>query len=101
MTARKDYGCPLRIWDNGGKTADRYTILPPRSQRAMRRFRNAAGAWEGIRAATWAAHPATRRECCVIPGPHLGRRITWQELPEQVQQFARQVFPEYCPVSGD
>lgn len=30
MACNIDYGCALRVYDNGGRTMDRYTAIPPR-----------------------------------------------------------------------
>lgn len=93
---RKDYGCPLRIY-HAPKEREQYTILPPRSGRAIACFTNNVGMWDclAIRFAhgivSW--HTATAQ-----PGPHLGQRIHWNELPAEVQHFARLSFlGEYCP----
>jgi hypothetical protein len=32
-----------------------------------------------------------------LPGHHLGKRVKWDDLPADVQAFARQTFPEYAP----
>lgn len=104
MKPRKDYGCPLRVWDNGGKTADRYTILPPRSQRAAERWLHAGitgeVGWEGLAASAEPFHPQGfgQHITGAQAGQHLGQRITWAELPAAVQRFARaSVLGEYCP----
>lgn len=91
------YGTTLRIYDNGGKTADRYTILPPRNATAYR--------YDGPK--NWGAHWGW---ACIVsgddprgcsghetatPGAHLGRRIHWCDLPEPVQRFACEAFPEF------
>ena len=46
-TNRRRYGSALRIYDNGGRTADRFTILPPRNAGAEYRGR-APGSWVAI-----------------------------------------------------
>lgn len=96
---RKDYGAPLRIWDNGGKTADRYTLLPPRSRRAWKEWRHDDGRWEGLGSSEQPFHPqGFGQHISATPGPHLGKRIHWNELPAEVQRFARLSFlGEYCP----
>jgi hypothetical protein len=97
MSKRKDYGARVRIWDNGGKTADRYTILPPA---AVRGFRD-RGLWEGIGSDEKPFHPqGFGQHITAEPGRHLGRRIHWNELPADVQKFARQEWPGFCPSVG-
>lgn len=93
------HGATLRIFDNGGKTLDRYTIMPPRWATSYRG--NGADNW----GASWGW-------ACIVsgvdprgisghetatPGPHLGRRIAWADLPDAVQAFARSTFPEFTP----
>ena len=94
MSIEDRYGCTLRIYDNGGKTADRYTCLPPRwSKGYMHR-----GKWIALAASGDPFHPlGFGQYCTAAPGPHLGKRIHWDQLPTGVQAFARQSFPEYCP----
>lgn len=94
MTVNERYGCALRIYDNGGKTADRYTCIPPRWAKGYRD----RGLWEAIGASGHPFHPlGFGQYCTAAPGPHLGRRIHWDRLPPDVQTFARQSFPGYCP----
>lgn len=90
---RKDYGCPLRIYDSGD-SCDRYTIFPPRSGRAMARYRYADGTWrclcvDGAHVTRFQLRPTDSRN---------GDRITWNELPPAVQAALRASFlAEYCP----
>ncbi len=93
------YGTVLRCYDNGGKTADRYTIIPPRW---AKNYANADGrtSWlfEAIGAGPDPFHPqGVGMHVTAVPGPHLGRRVRWVDLPADVQRFARQAFPEYSP----
>lgn len=83
----------LRIYDNGGKTADRYTIIPPRS--AWRTFKRGQF-WECIGCNAYPFHPqGIGMHCEATPGPHLGKRAEFSALPADVQKFARQSFPEF------
>ena len=87
------YGTVLRIFDNGGKTIDRYTIVPPRWASDYK-----CGYWEAIASSEHPFHPqgfGQHVECTC--GPWLGKRIHWNDLPPDVQTFARQSFPEYAP----
>lgn len=95
MTILERYGCTLRIYDNGGKTFDRFTCVPPRW---AHQHRERTGGFEAIGASANPFHPqGFGQHCTATPGPHLGKRIAWADLPEDVQKFARQSFPEFCP----
>lgn len=95
MTITERYGCTLRIYDNGGKTFDRYTIVPPRWARA---YIERLGAFAALGASEHPFHPqGFGQHVSAFPGLHLGRRIHWNALPPDVQRFARQDFPEFCP----
>lgn len=90
------YGTVLRAYDNGGKTCDRYTVMPPRWARDYRETR--PGEFMAIGASSHPFHPqGFGQHCSAVAGPHLGRRVTWADLPADVQRFARQSFPEYAP----
>ena len=85
------YGTVLRCYDNGGKTADRYTILPPRWDSHKHR-----GRFSGVGASAFPFDPQGYGQWGEFaPGPHLGKRVHWDSLPEDVQKLARQSFPEY------
>lgn len=89
------YGTVLRIYDNGGRTADRYTVVPPRW---AREYVDSRGYWEMIGASEDPFHPqGFGQHSSGSPGAHLGRRVAWADIPARVQQFARQSFPEYAP----
>ena len=97
MTITERYGCTLRMYDNGGKTFDRYTCIPPRWAH-QHRERRSHFVFETIGASELPYHPQGFGMCVSAePGPHLGKRIHWDQLPPQVQQFARESFTEYCP----
>lgn len=88
------YGTVLRCYDNGGATADRYTIVPPR----WAKDEQVHGLFNAIGASAYPFHPqGIGMNITAAPGPHLGKRVHWDTLPEQVQHFARQSFPEYAP----
>lgn len=98
------YGTVLRCYDNGGLSgrskrgsADRYTIVPPKHAHecrcsADRRLFTAIGSSADPYFALGIGLVTT-----AMPGPHLGKRIKWDDLPKDVQTFAREVFPEYAP----
>ena len=99
----KDYRALVRCYDNGGSSFDRYTILPPRNagpdywhnRRPPDRFN---GVWAAIGASESPFHPqGFGQHVAAMAGPHLGKRIAWDALPRDVQRFARQSFPDYCP----
>ena len=96
MTILERYGTVLRCYDNGGKTFDRYTVVPPRWAKEERERNshlfNAIGASEHPFAPQGYGNHTTAQ-----PGPHLGKRVKWADLPPDVQKFARQVFPDYTP----
>lgn len=97
--AFKRYGTLLRIYDNGGKTADRYTIMPPKNANEYRTETNSDGRPAGqmfqcICASAYPFHPQGFGQWSeAMPGPHLGKRVRWQDLPEDVQRYAKQSFP--------
>lgn len=96
--ARKDYGCPLRIYGCKNSTF-RYTALPPRSARAAEAHKLASG-WRALYcpALQSSAHVAALHLTVQQAGPHLGKRIAWAELPPAVQAALRASFlGEYCP----
>lgn len=89
------YGTVLRCYDNGGKTSDRYTILPPRWAKD---YRERSRLWTAIGANAFPFHPqGIGMHVTAQAGPHLGRRISWDALPTDVQCFARQSFPGFTP----
>jgi hypothetical protein len=99
--AKLNRGTILRLYDNGGKSFDRYTILPPRWAKGSAYRRNHGGAWAAIGASANPFHPqGFGQHCDVMPGPHLGKRIAWGDLPADVQRFARQEWPEFAPVGA-
>jgi len=95
IRTRKNYGCALRVYDNGGKTFDRYTIIPPRW---ATEYRERSLLWTAIGSSEHPFHPqGFGQHVMAAPGPHLGKRIHWWDLPADVQRFARDTFPEFCP----
>lgn len=100
MSVAKDkYGTDLRIYDNGGKTFDRYTIIPARWDK---RHAERDGLFTCIGASENPFHPqGFGQHSTAMPGPHLGKRIHWNDLPADVQKFAKQSFPEYFVTPAD
>jgi hypothetical protein len=72
------------VWDNGGRTLDRYTVAvepgpdwPQGRCVPMLAMSIEAGSPQGV--SQWTLG---------VPGPQLGREILWEELPEQVRAHA-------------
>jgi hypothetical protein len=76
---------PVRIYDNGGASADRFTaVYLDEPERAPRVF--AARAMDET-----PFHPLGFGQCTTaICGRHLGRRIAFCALPADCQQLVRQ-----------
>lgn len=92
----ENYGTELRIFDNGGKTFDRYTIMPPRYATEYREA--APHTFEAIGASTKPFAPGgCGMYVSAVAGSHLGKRIHWDDLPLDVQRLSRRAFPEYAP----
>lgn len=77
--------CPeriLEIRDNGGETADRYTIVFRKlDPREPRRYHDMLGL------SSYPSHPQGFSQWCEgVPGNHLGKRILWEDLPEEIQR---------------
>ena len=90
------YGAALRMYDNGGRSADRFTLIPPRWAAAQ--YREPSGLWLCFGCNSEPFHPqGIGMYDSAAPGQHLGRRIGWDALPPDVQRAARQSFPEFCP----
>lgn len=95
MKTVQRYGATLRIYDNGGKTFDRFTCIPPRGARA---YRDSPMQWQAIGSSENPFSPqGFGMTVTACPGTHLGARIPWDRLPVDVQRFARDVFPDFCP----
>lgn len=98
MKTVQRYGTVLRLFDNGGKTADRYTIMPPRYAKSYRG--RMPGQFESIAASEYPFHPqGFGMWVTAAAGSYLGKRVHWDSLPRDVQKFARQSFPEFAPQS--
>lgn len=95
MTILERYGTVLRCYDNGGKTFDRYTVVPPRWAKEER---ERDGTFNSIGASEHPFAPqGFGQHGAAMAGPHLGKRVKWADLPPDVQRFARQSFPNYAP----
>jgi len=76
-------GARIRCYDNGGKTADRYTVAYIDDREDNRTY-----CCRGM------SHNPTHPQgvgmygSCVL-GPHLGNRILFKDLPEECQRVVR------------
>lgn len=71
----------VRIYDNGGKSFDRYTaVYMHRPERT--------GCYECRGMSRWPTHPqGYGMYGSAMPGRHLGKRIRFEELPEDCQKL--------------
>ena len=75
----------LAIYDNGGETVDRYTVvyldIPERNSRLF----PCVGMSENP------FHPqGIGQHSTAMPGNHLGKKITWKDLPQDCQKVVLQ-----------
>lgn len=86
----------LKIFDNGGRTCDRYTVVYPREQYAGRRYY-----YPYVSMDENPFHPQGYGQHGELPPPgragfrHLGRRIKFEELPEKCQKLVMQDLSYY------
>ena len=74
----------IRIYDNGGKTLDRYTVL------YMDLPRERDGTIQARAMSDRPFHPLGFGQwTSAIPGRHLGKRIAFEQLPKDCQQLIR------------
>jgi hypothetical protein len=83
----------IRIFDNGGKTADRYTVVylsMPDSRDIFHRQ-----TFESLGMSAEPFHPqGVGMHGAAIPGSHLGKRIRWEQLPVDCQKAVLQDFQQ-------
>lgn len=97
------YGTVLRLYEHRRElwptTVDHYVIMPPRwvQQRyrspEVRKHYKAGRYWVGDLTRTRRTDVEYIRWSRAI-----GTRCRWRDLPGDVQDFAREIFPEYAPV---
>ena len=69
----------VRIYDNGGKTADRFTAVFMAQPQGR-------GLYSGISMSESPFHPqGVGQHCSAMPGRHLGRRIALASMPADCQ----------------
>jgi hypothetical protein len=75
-------GRPIRCYDNGGKTFDRYTVV------YMDDPERAVGAYSAVGMNAHPFHPqGYGQHCIAMPGKHLGRRVPFAYLPADCQRL--------------
>lgn len=76
----------VRVYDNGGKTQDRYTLV-------FMSFPAGNGRYECLGMDEQPYHPlGFRQHGTAVCGRHLGKRIRWEQLPEGCRKAAAEVF---------
>ncbi len=75
----------VRIYDNGGKTFDRYTVV------FMDQPECRPGMFAALGMSENPFHPqGFGQHCQAMPGRHLGKRITLDQLPEDCRKLVKQ-----------
>lgn len=74
----------LRIYDNGGKTFDRYTVVFMNQEEYK-------GMYSALGMSREPFHPqGFGQHCSAMPGRHLGKRIKFNQLPEDCKRCVLQ-----------
>ena len=75
-------GQPIRVYDNGGKTCDRYTVV------YMAEREHSANTFSAVGMSETPFHPqGFGQHCTAMPGKHLGKRIMFSSLPDACQRL--------------
>lgn len=75
----------VRIYDNGGKTIDRYTAV------YMNQPENRPNTYAAVGMSAKPFHPqGFGMHCTAMPGRHLGKRIKFEQLPADCQKLILQ-----------
>lgn len=75
----------IRIYDNGGKTLDRYTVV------FMDQPEHPAPSFAVLGMSEHPFHPqGFGQHCTAMPGRHLGKRIKFEQLPPDCQRCVLQ-----------
>lgn len=78
----------VRIYDNLGKTLDRYTVI-------YMDFRELAhNTFSALGMSTNPYH-GYGQHCTAIPGRHLGKRIKFNDLPKECKELVWEDLKEY------
>ncbi|WP_424196633.1 hypothetical protein ACMYR3_17060 (plasmid) [Ampullimonas aquatilis] len=85
----------LRCFDNGGQTADRYTVVFMKEPE-----RN--GCYAALGMSERPFHPlGYGMSCAAVPGRHLGRAIEFNNLPTDCQRLVKQYLsPLHCNLTA-
>ena len=76
----REFGQNIRIYDNGGKTFDRYTVI------FMDLERERDGSYQA-RGMSTDPYRGFGQWCSAVPGRHLGRRITSDQLAPMAEKL--------------
>ncbi len=68
----------IRIYDNGGKTFDRFTVIFMDEKESQGLY--------GARGMSEDPFHGFGQYCSAMPGRHLGKRIRFEDLPKPCQQ---------------
>lgn len=75
----------VRIYDNGGKTADRYTAV------YMDQPERQPNTFAAVGMSERPFHPqGFGQHCTAMPGRHLGRRVNRMDLPQDCRLLLKQ-----------
>ena len=81
----------IKCYDNGGKTADRYTVI------FMDRKERGQDTYEAIGMNQVPYHPqGIGMFCSAMPGRHLGKRVDLETLPNDCQRLVKQTLSVYA-----
>jgi hypothetical protein len=84
-TNEKVNGRPIRCYDNGGKTVDRYTVVyMDEPENKLNTFASVGMNGELFHPQGFGQHSAA------MPGKHLGKRVAFATLPEDCQKLVLQ-----------
>lgn len=76
----------IKCYDNGGKTADRFTVI-------YSDYPEGNGTFWAVGMSADPFHPqGFGQHCTARPGRHLGRRIAFEELPDDCQKLVRRAL---------
>lgn len=85
----------LKIYDNGGKTADRYCVVYMDWPLWENGYLNRRSTYQSV---SMSEDPYWPQGVCMhggaVPGPHLGKRIKWDALPDDCK---RVVLNDHAP----
>ena len=81
MKSETIFGSPIRCYDNGGKTFDRYTVV------YMNQKETRFNSFSSVGMSEYPFHPqGFGQHCAAMPGRHLGKRVPFVLLPVDCQK---------------